>query len=136
MQVPQADIQEMLKLMVLQHAVCYHKARDWIHQQDQSLLTQFKLLVSSCEQYQKAEEREWADLTSITAVTSSASSIHADALITFPWRKTCGYFHPINKCPAKGQTCYACGGYNQYTGLCKKKQKNQRQSNKTQTRGY
>ena len=60
---PQAETQEMFKIMVLQHTVCYHEARDWIHQQDQSqityqsLLTQCKLLESRCMQYQKAKEK-------------------------------------------------------------------------------
>ena len=60
---PHAKTQEMLKLMVLQHVVQYHEARDWICQQDQSqltyqsLLSHCKLLESRCEQYQKAKER-------------------------------------------------------------------------------
>ena len=138
----QADTQEILKIMVLQHAVCYHEARDWICQQDQSqltyqsLLTQCKLLESKCKQYQKAKEKGWADIASITAVISSASSIHAYALTTFPHCNKCGYSHPVNKCPAKGQTCYACGGYNGYTALYKKKQRKLQQSSKTQRRGY
>ena len=33
----------------------------------------------------------------------------------------CGYSHPNNKCPAKGQQYYACGGYNHYTALCKQR---------------
>ena len=55
--------QEMLTIMVLQHAVRYHEARDWIWQQDQSQLTyqsplsHCKLLESRCKQYQKARER-------------------------------------------------------------------------------
>ena len=139
---PQAETQEMLKIMVLQHAVCYYEARDWIHQQDQSqltyqsLLTQCKLLESRCKQCQEAKEKGWADLTSITAVTSSASSIHADALTTFAHCNTCGYSHPVNKCPAKGQTCYAWGGHNNYTALCIKKHRKLWQSGKTQRRGY
>ena len=50
--------------MVLQHAVCYHEARDWTRQQDQSqltykaLLSHCKLLESRCKMYQKARERE------------------------------------------------------------------------------
>ena len=77
---------EILKIMVLQHAVPYHEARNWIQLQDQSqltyqyLLAQCKLLESSCEQYQKAKERGGADLMTITAATTSASSIHGDAL--------------------------------------------------------
>ena len=59
--------QEMFKIMILQHAVCYHEARDWISQQDQSqltyqaLLSHCKLLEQHCEQYQKARERGYAD---------------------------------------------------------------------------
>ena len=34
-----AQTTETIKIMVLQHAVKYHKARDWIKQQDQSQLT-------------------------------------------------------------------------------------------------
>ena len=47
----------MLKTMVLQHAVRYHQARDWIRHQDQSqltyqtLLSYCKMLKSWCEQF-------------------------------------------------------------------------------------
>ena len=60
---PHAQTQEMLKIMLLQHAVHFHMARDWICQQDQSnlthqsLLSHCKLLESRCKQYQKARER-------------------------------------------------------------------------------
>ena len=53
----------MLKIMVLQHNVRYHEARDWIRHQDQSqltyqaLLSHCKMLKSWCEQFQKAKER-------------------------------------------------------------------------------
>ena len=76
--------QEMIKIMVLQHAVQYHEARDWIRQQDQSqltyqaLLSHYQLLEEHCEQYQKARERGHTDLAFIT--TASTSSIHMDAL--------------------------------------------------------
>ena len=56
-----AKIQDMLKIMVLQNAVQYHKDRDWIHQQDQSQLTyqcllfHCKLLKSQSKQYQKGQ---------------------------------------------------------------------------------
>ena len=49
----------------------------------QSLLAQCKLLKSQCEQYQKAMERGPADLTTLTAVTTSASSIHTNTLPTY-----------------------------------------------------
>ena len=106
---PLPKIQEMLKLMVLQHAVWYHEARDWIHQQDkfqltyQSLLSHCKLLLSRYEQDQKARERGWADLASIIAATTSACSIHADAFTTQSHCNKCNYTHPPNKCPAFGQ---------------------------------
>ena len=54
---------EMLKIVVLQHAVRYYKARDWIRHQDQSqltyqaLLSHCKMLKLQCEQFQKAKER-------------------------------------------------------------------------------
>ena len=85
---PHPETQEMLKIMVLQHAVCYHEARDWIRQQDQSqltykaLLSHCKLLEPSCEMYQKARERGCANIASI--IVASASSIHTDALTTSP----------------------------------------------------
>ena len=51
---------ETIKIMVLQHAVKYHEARDWIRLQDQSqltyqaLLSHCTMLEAPCEQYQKA----------------------------------------------------------------------------------
>ena len=73
----------------------------------------------------------------MTAVTSSASSIHADALTTFPCCNKCAYSHPVNKCPTKGHTCYTCGGHNHYTALCiQKKHRKSQQSGNTQRRGY
>ena len=114
---------EMLKIMVLQHAVKYHEARDWIRQQDQSqltyqaLLSHCKMLQVQCEQYQNAKRRGHANLASITAATSS---LHLDALSSSKHcYKKCGYSHPNGKCPTKGQQCYACGGYNHYTAQCK-----------------
>ena len=121
----QAPTIEMLKIMVLQHAVKYHEARDWIRQQDQSqltyqvLLSQCKMLEVQCEQYQKAKERSHTNLASITATTSS---LHLDALSSSKYCcKKCGYSHPNGKCPVKGQQCYTCEGYNPYTVLCHQK---------------
>ena len=74
---------EMVKIIVLQHAVKYHEARDWIRQQAQSqltyqaLLSHCKMLEAHCKQYQKAKERGHADLASITVATSS---LHLDAI--------------------------------------------------------
>ena len=123
--------QEMLKIMVLQHAVRYHKARDWIRKQDhsqltyQSLLFHCKLLESRCKQYQKARDRGHADLASITVV--STSSTHTDALTTSQHThcNKCGYSHPSTKCPAYGQQCYMHGSSNHFTALCKQRRQQQ-----------
>ena len=130
---------ETIKLMVLQHAVKYHEARDWIRLQDQSqltyqaLLSHCKMLEACCEQYQKAKERGCANLASLTTATSS---LHIDAMSkSQPSGYKCGYSHPNGKCPAKGQQCYTCGGYNHYTALCQKKGHRQPQQNRQQ-RGY
>ena len=106
---PHVQTQEMLKIMLLQHAVHFHEAREWICQQDQSkltcqsLLSHCKLLESRCEQYQKARERGQANLTSISAATASASSIHTDILTMQTHCNKCGYTHPPNKCSTYGQ---------------------------------
>ena len=52
---------ETIKIMLLQHAIKFYKARDWIRLQDpatltyQSLLNHCKLLEQQCEQFQKAQ---------------------------------------------------------------------------------
>ena len=118
---------EMLKIMVLQHAVRYHEARDWIRHQDQSqltyqaLLSHCKMLESWCEQFKKAKERGHTNLASVTTATSS---LHMDTLSLSPkhYCKKCGYSHPQTKCPAKGQQCYyTCSGYNHFTVLCQQR---------------
>ena len=132
-----AQTTEAFKPVVLQHAVKYHEARDWIRQQDQSqlmhqaLLLHCKMLEALCEQYQKAKERGHADLASITATTSS---LHIDAMSKLPSCNKCGHSHPNSKCPAKGQQCYACNGLNHYTALCQKK--GCRQPRQKQQRGF
>ena len=132
-----AQTSEAFKLVVLQHAVRYHEARDWIRQQDQSqlmyqaLLSHCKMLEAHCEQYQKAKERGHADLASITA---AMSSLHIDAMSKSQSCNKCGYSHPNGKCPAKGQQCYACNGFNHYTALCQNK--GCRQPRQKQQRGF
>ena len=127
---------ETIKIMVLQHAIKYHEARDWIRLQDQSqltyqaLLSHCKMLGACCEQYQKAKETGHSDLASITTATSS---LHIDAMSrSQPSCYKCGYSHPNGKCPAKGQQCYMCGGYNHYTVMCQKKGHRQLWQNKQQ----
>ena len=58
---PSQEIKDMLKLMVLQHTVKYHEARDWIRMQDQSTLTYQSLLnyctqlEARCEQFKQVQ---------------------------------------------------------------------------------
>ena len=57
-----------------------------------------------CKMFQKAKKKGHAELTSLTTVTSSVSSsvssIHQDALSTYPKCSQCGYYHPPVNCPA------------------------------------
>ena len=132
-----AQTSEALKLVVLQHTVRYHEARAWIRQQDQSqlmyqaLLLHCKMLEARCEQYQKAKESSRADLASITAATSS---LHIDAMSKSQSCIKCGYSHLNGKCPAKGQQCYVCNGFNHYSALCQNK--GCRQPRQKQQRGF
>ena len=93
---PNQSTKETLKIMVLQYAVQYHKAQDWICQQDQSqityqaLLSQCQLLESCCEMFQKAKEKDHGEVISLSALTSLVSSTHQDALLAIP---KCAYCH-------------------------------------------
>ena len=116
---------DTIKLMLLQHAVKYHKACDWIRLQDQtqltytSLLQHCKLLEQCCEQFQKAQARGRAELTTLSAATATTSSIHQDAISINHQCGKCGHKHPRGNCPAAGKECYNCHGTGHYTALCK-----------------
>ena len=103
-----------------------HESHDWIWLQDQSKLTcqaflsHCKLLTSQCEQYQKAKEKGWAALTSLTTATSSASLMCQEALTTLP---KCDYSCPLNQCPAYRRDCFNFGSLNHYTTLCQRPQR-------------
>ena len=97
---------EMIKIIVIQHAVKYHEARDWIRQQDQSqltyqaLLSHCKMLKVHCKQYQKAKGRGHTDLASITAATFS---LHLDAISkSKPHCNKCGYLIQMVNVQQKG----------------------------------
>ena len=117
-----------LKLMLLVHAIKYHEARDWIRLRNQSTLTyqsllaHCKLLEQRCEQFQKAQLKGRAELTTITAAASVTSSVHQDTVTTHKksYCTRCGYNHHKGSCPASGQQCYNCSRYGHYTALCKK----------------
>ena len=121
----------IMKLMLLQHAVRYHEARDWIRLQDQtqlsyaSLLQHCKMLEQRCEQFQKAQIRGRAELTTLSAATATASSVHQDNITLHQIQcNRCGYRHPRDNCPAKGKECYNCHGMNHYTALCRRPKQN------------
>ena len=116
-----------IQLMLLQHTVRFHEARDWICLQDQSQLTyasllqHCKTLEQRCEQYQKAQIKGRAELTTLSAATATASSVHQDSVTIHNTQCTrCGYKHPHDNCPAKGKECYNCHGLNHYTALCRR----------------
>ena len=123
-----SNIKETLKLMLLVHAIKYHEARDWIRLQNQSTLTyqlllaHCKLLEQRCEQFQKAQLKGRAELTTITVAASVTSSVHQDT-VTIHKKSNCtrcGYNHPKGSCQASGQQCYNCSRFGHYTALCKK----------------
>ena len=111
------NTREMFKIMVLQHAVWYHDAWDWLCQQDQSQLTyqtlflQCQFLEFHCELYQKAKEKGHAEFTSLSTVTSSA----------YPKCPQCGYYHSPGNCMMHGKECYRCHGCNDFTTLCQRR---------------
>ena len=130
---------ETIKLMLLQHAVKYHEARDWIRLQDQtqltyiSLLQHCKLLEQHCEQFQKAQARGRAELTTLSAVTATTSSIHQDVISINHQCGKCEHKHPRGNRPVAGKECYNCHGTGHYTALCK--QPRQNKSNYFRTTG-
>ena len=118
---------ETMKIMLLQHAIRYHKAHDWIRLQDpaaltyKSLLQHCKQLEQCCKQFQKAQLKGRAELASLT-VASTRTSIHQDAITTHPNHNNCyrcRYSHTIRECPAIGQRCHNCNGMNHFSALCK-----------------
>ena len=123
---PLQEGKEMMKVMVLQHAVKYHEVRDWIHLQDQDALTyQFLLnyctqLEASCKQYQQAQAQSRAQLTTITAASATPSSLHTNmqSATTNVSCKRCGYTHHHVNCPAFNRVI--CHNKGHFTALCRK----------------
>ena len=87
----------------------------------QALLLYWKLLESLSEMFQKTKEKGCLELTSLTAVTSSASSIHQDAPSAYPQCHQCGYYHSSSNCPAHGQECCRYGCWNHFTAMCQRR---------------
>ena len=65
---------------------------------------------SHCEMFQKTKEKCCTELTSLSTVTSSASSIHQKALSAYPKCPQYGYYHSQGNCPAHSKECYRCSG--------------------------
>ena len=119
---------ETIKIMLLQHAIRYHEARNWIRQQDpaaltyKSLLQHCKSLGQRCKHYRKAQQKGRAELTSLATASVTSNAIHQDAITTHPNHNNCyrcGYHHQPNDCPARGQRCYYCNNIGHFSHLCK-----------------
>ena len=106
-QFPSQEVKDIMKLTVLQHAVKYHEARDWIRLQDQSTVTYQSLLAhcrqleARCKQFQQAKAQGRAHLTSMASASANKSFIHSDVQSNTkqPYDR-CGYNHPHGHCPA------------------------------------
>ena len=112
--------------MLPHYAIKFQQARDWIILQDpatltyQTLLNYCKLLEQWCKQFQKAQQKGRADLTSIVATSATNSSIHQDSISTHPNQTgcyRCEYSHQRNNCPATGQQCHKCNGIGHFSAL-------------------
>ena len=129
--------------MLLQHAIRYHEACDWIRQDPatlayKTLLQHCKHLEQCCEDFQKAQQKGRAELTSLgTAVTTN--TIHQDAITTHLNHNTCyrcGYRHTNRECPAIRQRCHDCNGMNHFTALCKSRRQYNRHSRYSHRESY
>ena len=115
----------MMKLMVLQHAVKYHEACNWIRLQDQFALTYQSLLnyctqlEARCNQFKQAQVQGRAQLASIT-LASVSHSLPIQSATTQITCKRCGYRHPHTNCPAFNKECYNCHNKGHFTALCRK----------------
>ena len=116
---------ETIKIMLLQHTIKYHEACDWIRLQDpteltyKTLLQHCKQLEQRCEQFQKAQQRGRAELTTLANASVTHTSIHQDAITTHQNCHKCRYNHHINRdCPARGQRCYKCNKLGHFSHLC------------------
>ena len=131
---------ETIKIMLLQHAIRYHEACDWIRHQDPATLT-YKTLLQHCKQleqgckhFQKAQQKGRAELTSL-GTAKTTNTIHQDVITTHPSRYTCyrcGYRHINRDCPAIGQRCHNCNGMNHFTVLCRSSREYNRHSKHSQ----
>ena len=76
-----------------------------------------RTLETRCEQCQKAKEKGHTELTTITAATATASSIHQDALNTQFKIGKCGHNNLPANCSPDRKKSYNCREKNHFTGL-------------------
>ena len=116
---------ETIKIMLLQHAMKFHEACDWIQLQDpatltyQTLINHCKLLEQCCKQFQKAQQKGRAELTSLATASATSSSVHQDSITAHHRCYRCGYSHQRNNCPATGLRCHQCNGIGHFSALCR-----------------
>ena len=126
---PLQEVKELMMLMVLQHAVKYHEACDWIHLQDQSTLTYQSLLnycpqlEARCDQFKQGR----AQLASIT-LASASQSLPIQSATTQITCKRCGYTHPHMNCLTFNKECYSCHNKDHFTALCRKPKSNRQRN--------
>ena len=102
--------------------------RDWICLKDQTTLTYQSLLVhckqleARCEQFQQAQAQGRAHLTTITATSSSHSSLHANthSKTTHQPCSKSSYSYPCSSFRAFNCECYNCHNTGHFTVLCRR----------------
>ena len=140
---PSQEIKDMLKLMVLQHAVKYHEVQDWICLQDQSTLTYQSLLnyctqlEARCEQFKQVQAQGRTQLSSFTTASATPSLLLAQPGTTNISCKRCGYTHPLTSFPTYNKECYNCHFKGHFTALCRKPKQHRwpNISNRSSSRG-
>ena len=122
---PDQQTTETMKIMLLQHAIRYHEAHEWICLQDPATLT-YKSLTQHCKwpeqwckQFRKAQQKGRVELTTLTTASATHTSLHQDAITTYCNCHRCGYSQQQNNCPAIGQRCHKCKGMNHFSSLCR-----------------